>query len=101
MNIDVNPNTAFVTCPLAVAMSAGSAKNARYVSELPSRSSSFGMGSGRTQRAVDHSLGDGPHLRSFAHRPALDERERVLLGHLDLVHEDALGPLDRLAGFEL
>ena len=36
MSIDVNPNTAFVTCPEAVAMSVGSAKNARYVSELPS-----------------------------------------------------------------
>ena len=29
MNIDVNPNTALVTCPLAVAMSAGRAKKAR------------------------------------------------------------------------
>ncbi len=29
MNIDVNPNTALVICPLAVDMSAGRAKNAR------------------------------------------------------------------------
>jgi hypothetical protein len=29
MNMDVNPNTALVTCPEAVAMSVGSAKNAR------------------------------------------------------------------------
>ena len=29
MSIDVKPNTAFVTWPLAVAMSVGSAKNAR------------------------------------------------------------------------
>ena len=36
MSIDVKPNTAFVTCPDAVAMSDGSAKNARYVSEFPS-----------------------------------------------------------------
>ena len=41
MNIDVNPKTALVICPLAVAMSAGKAKNARYVSEFPSRSSSL------------------------------------------------------------
>ncbi len=41
MNIDVNPNTALVICPLAVAMSAGRAKNARYVSEFPSSSSSL------------------------------------------------------------
>ncbi len=29
MSIDVNPNTAFVTCPAAVDMSVGSAKKAR------------------------------------------------------------------------
>ena len=29
MSIDVNPNTAFVTCPDAVARSVGSAKKAR------------------------------------------------------------------------
>src|SRR5437588_11272158 len=43
MSIDVKPNTALVTCRDAVAMSVGRAKNARYVSELPSRSSSFAM----------------------------------------------------------
>ena len=41
MNIDVNPNTALVSCPLAVDMSCGRAKNARYVSEFPSSSSSL------------------------------------------------------------
>ena len=41
MNIDVNPNTALVTWPLAVAMSVGRAKKARYVSELPSSRSSL------------------------------------------------------------
>ena len=45
MSIDVNPNTALVTCPEAVAMSVGRAKNARYVSELPSRRRSFAMSS--------------------------------------------------------
>ena len=41
MSIDVNPNTALVTCPDAVAMSVGSAKKARYASEFPSMSSSL------------------------------------------------------------
>ena len=41
MNIDVKPNTALVTWPLAVDMSDGRAKKARYVSELPSSSSSL------------------------------------------------------------
>jgi hypothetical protein len=36
MSIEVNPYTALVTCPDAVAMSVGSAKNARYVREFPS-----------------------------------------------------------------
>ena len=40
MSIDVKPKTALVTWPEAVAMSVGSAKKARYVSELPSSSSS-------------------------------------------------------------
>ncbi len=39
--IDVKPKTALVTCPEAVAMSVGRAKNARYVSELPSTSMSL------------------------------------------------------------
>ncbi len=47
MNIDVKPNTALVTCPDAVAMSVGSAKNARYVSELPSSRRSFIDGDSR------------------------------------------------------
>jgi len=32
-NIDVKPKTALVTCPLAVTMSVGSPKKARYVRE--------------------------------------------------------------------
>ena len=65
ISIDVNPNTALVTCPLAVAMSDGSAKNARYVSELPStrrylrhRRAADQRGS---QRAVEDPLGDVAH----------------------------------------
>jgi hypothetical protein len=42
MSIEVNPNTAFVTCPDAVAMSVGNAKKARYVSELPSTNMTLG-----------------------------------------------------------
>ena len=41
MNIDVKPNTALVSWPLAVDMSWGRAKKARYVSEFPSSSNSF------------------------------------------------------------
>ena len=40
MNIDVNPKTALVSCPLAVDMSCGRAKNARYVNEFPSTAES-------------------------------------------------------------
>ena len=50
---------------------------------------------------VDDAVGDLAHLRAFAHRRALDEREGVLLGHLQLRHQHALGPLDRLARLEL
>jgi aminoglycoside phosphotransferase (APT) family kinase protein len=50
--MEVKPNTALVTCPEAVAMSVGSAKNARYVSELPSSRRSFIEGDSR--RGVSH-----------------------------------------------
>ena len=53
------------------------------------------------QRPVDDPLGDVAHLRALAHRRALDEREGVLLRHPPLVHQDALGPFDRLARLEL
>src|SRR5215472_5564086 len=43
MSIDVKPYTALVTCPDAVAMSVGSAKNARYATELPSSSRNNGI----------------------------------------------------------
>ena len=51
--------------------------------------------------AVDDPVGDGAHLGSLAHRRALDEGKGVLLGHLALVHQNPLRPVDRLAGFEL
>src|SRR5262249_37317294 len=93
MSIDVNPKTALVTCPEAVAMSGGRAKNARYVKELPSSSRSLLMAS-RCQSTGHHALGDGLHLRAIGHGPLLDEREGVLLRHAMAVHQDALGPVD-------
>ena len=53
MSIDVKPNTAFVTWPDDVAMSVGRAKNARYVSELPSSRRSFGHRSSVRSRPLD------------------------------------------------
>jgi hypothetical protein len=49
--MDVNPKTALVTWPDAVAMSVGRAKNARYRSELPSMS---------IRRAIDDDSTPGP-----------------------------------------
>src|SRR3954449_10629851 len=43
ISIDVNPKTALVTWPEAVAMSVGRAKNARYTRELPSRRRIFAI----------------------------------------------------------
>jgi hypothetical protein len=40
-NMVQKPYTELVTCPLAVAMSVGNAKKARYASELPSSAINF------------------------------------------------------------
>src|SRR3954453_2530237 len=108
MNIDVNPKTALVTCPLAVAMSVGSAKKARYVSELPSRIISRDIGDllsrrrfRRAERAGDDALGDIAHATALAHRGALEERERLLLLHAELVGQDAFRAVDQLARLQL
>src|SRR5215218_4198233 len=97
ISIEVKPNTALVTCPLAVAMSVGSAKNARYVSEFPSRRRSFTRGASRTQGAGEDPLGDIAHPAPLAHRGALDEGERVLFAQAALVDEDPLRAVDDLA----
>src|SRR5438552_7881219 len=86
MSIDVNPNTALVTWPLAVAMSVGRAKKARYASEFPSsrrigattrsygrgRPTAYGL---RLQLAVQDLVGDLDHLAAGLHRRLLDEVE--------------------------
>jgi len=56
------------------------------------------MGRFRERRAV---AGRGWDLGAFAHGGLLDERERCLFGHAVVVDELALGPVDRLARFEL
>ena len=56
-SIDVKPNTALVTWPDAVAMSVGSAKNARYASELPSSSRTVATPH-RKPRPADHLTDD-------------------------------------------
>ena len=80
-SIDVNPKTALVTCPDAVARSVGSAKNARYVSELPSirrtaDAAPSALGLGR-QVARDHLVGHRAHRAPILHGPLLDPREGV------------------------
>src|SRR3954462_10707245 len=89
MSMLVNPKTALVTCPEAVAMSVGRAKNARYVSELPSTSMSLSAMSGRFRRQfpVDDVLGDPLHGVAPVHVGLLDEGERVGLVHLVTVHQ--------------
>src|SRR5512134_2089530 len=100
ISIDVKPNTALVTWPLAVAMSVGKAKKARYVSELPSISRMVPMccrlyGSSVRPKALgDDPVGDVAHLRALAHRGSLDEGECLLFLHADLVHQDPLRPID-------
>ena len=109
ISIDVKPNTAFVTWPDDVAMSVGNAKNARYVSELPSSSRSLATGrayaapptdNSGDEAALEHLRGDGRHRAAGAHRGLLDEREGRGLAQLVLVHQHALGSVDHLAGLE-
>src|SRR5205823_2439940 len=100
------------TWPLAVAMSVGRAKKARYASEFPSsrrigattrsygrgRPTAYGL---RLQLAVQDLVGDLDHLAAGLHRRLLDEVEGLGLAQLVLVHQLALGPVDDLARLEL
>src|SRR5438552_267104 len=109
MSIDVNPNTAFVTWPDAVAMSVGRAKKARYASEFPSSSMILAIGPSlpagpltlRVQVAGDDALGDHAQGDPFAHGRGPDPAEGVRFLEPVLVHEDALGPVDVTAGGQL
>ena len=51
--------------------------------------------------AVDDLLGDVAGLDPVVHRRLLDPVEGLVLAHAVAVHEDALGPVDQLAGLEL
>ena len=105
----MKPNTAFVTWPDDVAMSVGNAKNARYVSELPSSSRS--LATGRAYAAPPPTT-QGTRLPSSTcvAMAAIVLRVRIAvcwmnakaagLAQLVLVHQHALGPVDHLAGLE-
>src|SRR3954464_3357252 len=92
INMLVKPNTALVTWPEAVAMSVGRAKKARYASEFPSSSRSFGKPPVllRVQVAVDDLLADHLEGDPLAHGGGADPAEGLRLPHRVVVHEDAL-----------
>src|SRR3954451_8625475 len=56
-------------------------------------------GSGRRE-PVDDGLGDLFHAEAAVHRRLLDPAEGIGLAQLELRHEDALRPVDELAGLE-
>src|SRR5580658_4282268 len=122
-SIDVNPCTALVTTPDAVARSAGSAKNERNTSDIPSKSrrgpdrgaASGGLtgaldvapalcrraGASRTESPLDDPLRDVAHARPRPHGCLLDEREGLRLAHLVAVHQHGLGVFDHPARLDL
>ena len=77
----------------------------RAVTELGEEELPFG----RVLDRFGHGANSSARIRSATvrivwrsrHRRALDEGERVVLGEAVLVHQQALGPVDQLAGLEL
>ena len=109
MSIDVNPNTALVTWPEAVAMSVGQGEERPVGQRVAVDQQERGRRPYGTRPALaagsdvagDDALGHGPHGVRSRMAVLLDERERLGLGQAVLVHEHALGPVDDLAGLEL
>src|SRR6478736_4017732 len=54
----------------------------------------------RSRHLRDDRVGHLAHTEPAVHRRLLDPPERVGLGQLEPGHEDAFGPVDRLAGLE-
>src|ERR1700722_1812707 len=98
------PWTAFVTVPSVVRRSAGTAKNARKTSELPSSryrapwseavtaspSPDAGASVSGGEGAVQDLAGNLLHADPAVHCSPLDEREGVELGEVVAVHQDCL-----------
>lgn len=110
-SIEQNPYTELVTCPLAVVMSVGNAKKARYASELPSRTINCiekSPGSChddnrqlRSDLSVQNLIGHIHHLGSRRHCILLDVIKGGLLGHGVLIDQQTFCPIQKLSQFKL
>ena len=58
------------------------------------------VSAGDARAVLDDALGDLAHREAQVHRGLLDPAERLGLGEVELLHQQALGPLDRLAGLQ-